>query len=209
MHSMTASIENRQSDGLNSSIPTKIAPIVLIVLTATMIGTCCGILVAEGNALPLIKQTIASQLETISSFLNISANVADAKLEAPEVILTGYPPVSAIYLSKDLSSTSIAFETEAMDIIRTEKLRNPDRIYFDLKNRVRESRVKELKAQKAIGIAGDLLGGVRISQRSSGVTRIVLDLNHGCDYTYQISQGAGSRLRIKIMPHPNSVSISK
>jgi hypothetical protein len=176
-------------------------------MAATLVGTCCGILVAEGNAFSFLKQDIATQFEAIRSYLHISAKIMDAKLEATEVIPTGYPPVAAIHISKDPTYTYVVFETEAIEIVRTEKLRNPDRIYFDLKEHAREEvKVRELKQQKKISLNADLLSGVRIAQRKPGVTRIVLDLNRACNYTYQTFQEAGPRVAIEIRPLPNSVS---
>jgi hypothetical protein len=207
MNALTANIENQQSNGSNSAIPIKAIPTILVVMAATLVGTCCGILVAEGNAFSFLKQDIATQFEAIRSYLHISAKIMDAKLEATEVIPTGYPPVAAIHISNDPTYTSVVFETEAIEIVRTERLHNPDRIFFDLKEHAgKEVKIRELKSQKEISLNADLLSGVRIAQRKLGVTRIVLDLNRACNYTYQTFQGAGSRVAIEIRPLPNSVS---
>ena len=93
----------------------------------------------------------------------------------------------------------MAFDLQATDLVRTGKLRNPDRIYFDLQDRSQErGTLKRLKKQKTISIAGNLLTGVRIAQRKQGATRIVLDLKCFCDFTYQTSPGSPSRLVVEV-----------
>ena len=97
----------------------------------------------------------------------------------------------------------MAFDLEAVDLVRTGMLRSPDRIYFDLQDRSRkQDTLRRLKTQKTVSIAGDLLTGVRISQRKPGATRIVLDLKRSCDFTYQTSPGNPSRLMVEIRPCP-------
>jgi hypothetical protein len=93
----------------------------------------------------------------------------------------------------------MAFDLQATHLVRTGKLRNPDRIYFDLQDRSRKpGTLKRMKKQKTISIAGYVLTGVRISQREQGATRIVLDLNCSCDFTYQTSAGPPSRLMVEV-----------
>ena len=101
----------------------------------------------------------------------------------------------------------MAFDLQATDLVRTGKLRNPDRIYFDLQDRSQErGTLKRLKKQKTISIAGNLLTGVRIAQRKQGATRIVLDLKCFCDFTYQTSPGSPSRLVVEIWPRPGGAT---
>ena len=184
----------QDSDGPKPPTPVT-TPMVMVILAATIIGAPSGILIADRDALPLLKESIASQLADVRSHLLVSANTASAKPETPEVIPIGLSSIVAIYYSSKLDSAHIAFDLEAADLVRTGKLRSPDRIYFDLQDRSREQ-----GTQKAVSIADNLLTGVRISQRKPGATRIVLDLKRSCDFTYQTSLGPPSRLMVEIRP---------
>ena len=206
---MNRNIEMRDFDGPESRPPMKAAPVATVVLAAWMIGAPAGILIADGDALPFLKKTIASQLASVRSYLRVSTDTASAKPETPEAIPTGLSSVVAIYYSSKLDSDHMAFDLGAVDLVRTGKLRSPDRIYFDLKDRSRDQGAsKLLKTQKAVSIAGNLLTGIRISQRKSGATRIVLDLKRSCEFTYQTSLGHTSRLMVEIRPRPTSASAS-
>lgn len=204
MHTVNANSQMQDFDGSRSLPHVKTMPIVMIMLAATLIGAPCGILVADRNILPGLEQNIASKLVSVRSYLLGSADAASAKPETPEVIPTGLASIVAIYYSSKPDSTRVEFDLEALDLVRTEKLRRPDRIYFDLQDRrPGKGTFRQLKNQKAVSIAGNLLTGVRIAQRKPGATRIVLDLNRSCDYTYQTSDGAHSRLMVEIRPRPN------
>jgi len=196
--------------GPKSLTPAKPLPIVIVILAATIIGAPSGILIADWDSLPLLKKNIASQLAGVRSLLFASADTARAQTEAPDAIPTGLSPIVDIYHSPKLDSARMAFDLEAVDLVRTGKLSSPDRIYFDLQDRSREQGpLRRLKTQEAVRIAGDLLTGVRISQRKSGAVRIVLDLKRPCDFTYQTSPGPPSRLMVEIRRHRTGASASK
>jgi hypothetical protein len=181
----------------------------MVVLAATMIGASSGVLIADRDALPLLKKNLASQIAGIRGYLLATPDRAGTKPETPNVIPTGLPSIVAIQYSSRPDSTHMAFDLQAANLIRTGKLRNPDRIYFDLQDRSREQGTqKRLKKQKTISIAGNLLTGVRISQRKQGATRIVLDLKCSCDFTYQTSPGPLSRLMVEVRPRPAGASAS-
>ena len=193
---VNGNFEMQGFDGPKSPTPVRTAPIVMVVLAATMIGATCGVLIADPNALLLLRKYITSQLAG-------SADTASAKPETPKGIPTGLPSIVAIYYSSKPGSAQMAFDLEAADLVRTGRLRSPDRIYFDLQDRSRkQGTTRGLKTQKAVSIAGNLLTGVRISQRKPGATRIVLDLKRYCDFTYQTSPGPPSRLMVDILPRP-------
>jgi hypothetical protein len=197
-------------DGRKSPTPVKTTPIVMIILAATMIGAPSGLLIADRDALPLLKKNIASQLAGVRSYLLAGADTASAKPETPEVIPTGLSSIVAIYYSSKPDSAYMAFDLGVVDLVRAGKLRSPDRIYFDLQDRSREQGTsRRLKTQKAVSIAGNLLTGVRISQRKPGATRVVLDLKRSCDFTYQTSPGPPSRLMVEIRPCPTGAFTSE
>ncbi len=190
------------SDGPKSPPSVRTAPIVMILMAATMIGASSGVLIADRDALPLLTKNFASQLAGVRSYLLPSADPASAKPEIPSVIPTGLPSVAISYSSKP-GSAHMTFDLQGTDLVRTGRLRSPDRIYFDLQDRSREQRnLKRPTAQKAISLVGDLLTGVRIAQRKQGAVRIVLDLKRSCDFTYQSSPGPPSRVTVEIRPRP-------
>jgi hypothetical protein len=197
-------------DGPKSPTPAKAAPIVMVVVAATMIGAASGILIADQDALLRLQKNIASQLAGVRGCMLASAETASAKPETPKVIPTGLSSIGAIYYSSKPDSAHMAFDLEAAHLVRTGKLRSPDRIYFDLQDRSLErGTLRRLKTQKAVSIAGDLLTGVRISQREPGATRIVFDLKRSCDFTYQTSPGPPSRLMVEIRPCPTGALTSE
>ena len=207
---MNRYIETQDFDEPKSPQRVRIVPIVMIVMAAMMIGATSGVLIADRNALLFLENDIASQLARVRGYLRASANTASAKPEAPKGIPTGLSSIIAIHYSSKPGSTQMAFDLEAVDLVRTGKLRSPDRIYFDLQDRSREQgTLRRLKTQKAVSIDGDLLTRVRISQGQPGATRIVLDLRRSCDFTYQTSPGSPSRLLVEIRPCTTGASDSQ
>ena len=197
-------------DEPKSPTPARVAPILMIVVATTMIGASSGVLIADRDAMLFLKKNFASQLASVRGYLLAGADTANAESETLNVIPIGVSSIVAIHYSSKPDSAHMAFDLEATDLVRTGKLRSPDRIYFDLQDRSREQgTLRRLKTQKAVSIAGNLLTGVRISQRKPGATRIVLDLTRSCDFTYQTSPGPPSRLMVEIRPHPTSASASK
>ncbi len=196
-------------DEPKSVTPVKPATIAMVLVTMTMIGTFSGIFIADPDALLLLKQTFASQLGSVRGYLIPNANATGAKAEIPDVIPIGHSSILAMEYSSKPGSTHIAFHLQATDLVRTGRLRSPDRIYFDLQNRSREQgALRQLNTQKAVRIAGNLLTMVRISQRKQGATRIVLDLERSCDFTYQTVSGSPARLMVEIRPRPTDAFTS-
>jgi hypothetical protein len=195
-------------------------PIVMVVLASTILGASLGILIADRDAFLGLKGRIAAQIAW-----NTSIPTAAAKSETPKngslnamksqappasgTLSTGLSSISAIQYSSQTDFTQLAFDLGDMDLIRTGKLKSPDRIYIDLQDTHPQKRARKgLKAQKRLIIDGDLLARVRIAHWESGAMRIVLDLKRSCNFTYQVSPGASSRLTVKIRPRATGASIS-
>ncbi len=196
--------------GTRSPRPIKATPIVMIVLAATMIGTSSGVLIADRNALFFLRENAAAQFALVRGYLKGNAITSSPKPAAPTVISTGLSSIIALSYSSEADSAHLSFDLEDTTLVRTGKLRSPDRIYFDLQERSREQGTsKQLKPQKAISIAGNLLTTVRISQSKLGATRIVLDLKSPCDFTYQTPLGPPSRLVVEIRPRPTTATSSE
>ncbi len=200
----------RDFDDPNYPRPVRITPILLVVVAMTMIGASFGVLIADGDALPLLKKNFAAQLASVRSFLLTGAGTANEKKEAVNVIPIGLSSIVAIHYSSEPDSTHMTFDLQETDLIRTGKLHSPDRIYFDLQDHRRErGSSRRLKTQKAISIAGNLLTRVRISQRKQGAMRVVLDLKRSCDFTYQTLLGSPSHLMVEIRPRLASAPVSE
>ena len=206
---MNGSIQEQDFDGPKSRASVKTAPVVMVVLAATMIGSSFGVIIADRDALPLLENNLAARLAGVRGYLLATPDAASPKPETPNVIPTGISSVVAIQYSSKPDSTHMAFDLQATDMVRMGELSNPDRIYFDLQDRSRkQSTLKRLNMQKTISIDGNLLTGVRIAQRKQGVTRIVLDLRCSCEFTYQTSPGPPSRLIVEIRPRLTGVPAS-
>jgi len=202
---MTGNMEMQGYDSPRDLQPAGSMPMVMVVLAAIMIGTPSGILLAERNAFPVLEQKIVAGFAGIRGYLPSTAVVESAETETPEVIQTGIRSVAAIYYSSKPDSARMAFDLEAANLVESGTLRRPDRIYFDLKDRGgNKAKSGRMKTQKAVDIGGDLLSGVRVSQRKSGTTRIVLDLTRSCDFTVRTLPGPLSRLLIQIRPQENA-----
>lgn len=186
-----------------------IAAFIMIIVASTLLGASMGIVIAEPGILSDLKKT--GKPEQLAG--NIVTPAASAKPEIPKpevppastvpstVLSTGLSPMGTIEYSPQLDSASLTFDLEGEDLIQTGKLSGPDRIYVDLQDhRMEPGTPQLLKAQKKIGIDGDLVTGVRIAQWDTGAMRIVLDLKHPCSFTYRISPGPHSRLIIELRP---------
>lgn len=206
---VNANIRTQDFDESRSRASVTTGPVVMVILAATMIGASSGILLADRDALPILEKNFAQQLARFRSYLLATPDTSSAKPEAPNVIPTGLSSIVAVQYSSKPDSTHMAFDLQATDLVRSGKLRNPDRIYFDLQARNREQgTLKGPNKQKTISIAGNLLTGVRISQRKQGAMRIVLDLKCSCDFTYQTSPGSPSRLMVEVRPRNTAASAS-
>jgi hypothetical protein len=191
------------------------AALVMLVMTAVMIGATSGVLIADRNALSVIKGNISARLTGILGNQPASVHAANTKPhttsfqeeQLSEVIPIGLSSIGDIRYSLQSDFAHMDFDLASMNLIGTGVLGSPDRIYVDLRESGRiKSAVGRLKARKAIRIDGDPVTGVRISQWDSGAMRIVVDLSRPCDFTHQIVPGSPSRLILKIRPSATDAS---
>ncbi len=197
----------QESYGPKPQIPVRIAPFIMVIVAATMIGASSAVLIADRDAFPLVQRSIDLQLAKIRSYLLARDETAGAKPETTTVIRTGLSSIVAIDYSSTPDSAQVAFDLEAMDVVRSGRLRSPDRIYFDLQDRSRgQGASRQAQSQKTVSIAGNLLTRVRIAQSKPGTTRIVLDLKRYCNFMYKASPGPPSRLIVEIRPRETGAS---
>jgi N-acetylmuramoyl-L-alanine amidase len=92
---------------------------------------------------------------------------------------TSVPRVRRITTSAAADSTRITLDLEDSVQYTSARIKNPDRIFFDL----HAARLTPEIAKGSIAVDGKLLTGVRVAQNKSGVVRVVLDVNGVKDYT--------------------------
>jgi N-acetylmuramoyl-L-alanine amidase len=97
--------------------------------------------------------------------------------------LTGIPRVRRITTSASADSTRITIDLEDSVQYTSARIRNPDRIFFDL----HAARLSPEIARGSIQVEGELLTDVRVAQNQAGVVRVVFSVNGVKDYTASLS----------------------
>ena len=202
----------QNSEGLDIPKPNSVAPVIMIILAATMIGSSLGVVIADKNILRTLKEETtvliggspSSQPAKVNPESLKSNGLQTAKSsthEGSEVIATGLSSVGTIHYSAQANSTQMAFDLSDMSLVRMGKLSDPDRVYADLQDsRGLKESSRGLKARKELNISGDVVSRVRIAQYESGKMRIVMDLKRPCTYTYNFPSEAHSPLTVTLQP---------
>lgn len=89
------------------------------------------------------------------------------------------PRLRRISTSAAADSTRVTIDLEDLVQYSSARIRNPDRIFFDL----HAARLTPQLARQNIRVEGDLLTAVRVAQNHAGVVRVVLDVKGVRDYT--------------------------
>jgi N-acetylmuramoyl-L-alanine amidase len=89
------------------------------------------------------------------------------------------PRLRRIGTSASADSTRVTIDLEDLVQYASARIRNPDRIFFDL----HAARLTPELARQNIHVEGDLLSAVRVAQNQSGIVRVVLTVNGVKDYT--------------------------
>jgi N-acetylmuramoyl-L-alanine amidase len=89
------------------------------------------------------------------------------------------PRLRRIGASASADSTRVTIDLEDLVQYSSARIRNPDRIFFDL----HAARLTPELARQNIQVEGDLLSAVRVAQNQAGVVRVVLNVNGVKDYT--------------------------
>src|SRR6266849_4838453 len=89
------------------------------------------------------------------------------------------PRLRRITASAAADSTRVTIDLEDLVQYASARIRNPDRIFFDL----HAARLTPELARQNIHVEGDLLSAVRVAQNQAGVVRVVLNVNGVKDYT--------------------------
>jgi|GraSoi_2013_60cm_1033757.scaffolds.fasta_scaffold00064_5 N-acetylmuramoyl-L-alanine amidase len=89
------------------------------------------------------------------------------------------PRLRRIGTSASSDSTRVTIDLEDLVQYASARIRNPDRIFFDL----HAARLTPELARQNIHVEGDLLSAVRVAQNQAGIVRVVLNVNGVKDYT--------------------------
>ncbi len=90
----------------------------------------------------------------------------------------GAPRIRRITASANADETRVTIDLEDTVQYTSARIKNPDRIFFDLHS----ARLTPEVARGNIQVTGKLLTGVRVAQNHAGVVRVVLDVNGVQDY---------------------------
>jgi len=116
----------------------------------------------------------------------------------------GIPTVKTISTDATADSTRITIALEDSVQYISGRITNPDRIYFDL----HAARLSPQLKHDAVKVSGKLVSNVRVAQNSSGVVRIVLDVNGVKDYTASLLSKP-TRLVIDLYAIPQELRTAK
>src|SRR6266403_1501049 len=116
-----------------------------------------------------------------------TAEVAESARKVPADAVPVYaaanasraPRLRRIGTSASADSTRVTIDLEDVVQYASARIRNPDRIFFDL----HAARLTPELARQNIHVEGDLLSAVRVAQNQAGIVRVVLNINGVKDYT--------------------------
>jgi N-acetylmuramoyl-L-alanine amidase len=116
-----------------------------------------------------------------------TAEAAESARRVPEDAVPVYsaensgkvPRLRRIGTSASPDFTRVTIDLEDLMQYSSARIRNPDRIFFDL----HAARLTPELARQNIHVEGDLLSAVRVAQNQAGVVRVVLNVNGVKDYT--------------------------
>jgi N-acetylmuramoyl-L-alanine amidase len=116
----------------------------------------------------------------------------------------GAPRVRRITTKASAESTRVTIDLEDTVQYSSARIRNPDRIFFD----IHAARLTPEVAKASIRVEGDLLTAVRAAQNHAGIVRVVLDVNGVKDYTATL-QDNPPELIIDLYPNSGATRTAK
>ena len=119
--------------------------------------------------------------------------VAGSLALAASIALAADVTIRRIAFTSEDQSTRVVIESSGKLTYHAARLRDPDRIYFDLQG------TGPAAAARVIPADGKLLKQIRQSDRGPGVTRVVLDVAPGVEFTVSRLTGP-DRLVIELRP---------
>ncbi len=116
----------------------------------------------------------------------------------------GAPRVRRITTKASAESTRVTIDLEDTVQYSSARIRNPDRIFFD----IHAARLTPEVAKASVRVEGDLLTAVRAAQNHAGIVRVVLDVNGVKDYTATL-QDNPPELIIDLYPNSGATRTAK
>ena len=116
----------------------------------------------------------------------------------------GAPRVRRITTKASTESTRVTIDLEDTVQYSSARIRNPDRIFFD----IHAARLTPEVAKANVRVEGDLLTAVRAAQNHAGIVRVVLDVNGVKDYTATL-QDNPPELIIDLYPNSGATRTAK
>ena len=114
------------------------------------------------------------------------------------------PRVRRISTKASADSTRVTIDLEDTVQYSSARIRNPDRIFFD----IHDARLTPEVAKANIYVEGELLTAVRAAQNHSGIVRVVLDVDGVRDYTATL-QDNPPELIIDLYPNSGAMRTAK
>jgi N-acetylmuramoyl-L-alanine amidase len=125
--------------------------------------------------------------------------------QLPHVSATGGAPrVRRITTKASADSTRVTIDLEDTVQYSSARIRNPDRIFFD----IHSARLTPEVAKANVRVEGELLTAVRAAQNHAGIVRVVLDVNGVKDYTATL-QDNPPELIIDLYPNSGATRTAK
>src|SRR5262249_2915723 len=115
----------------------------------------------------------------------------------------GIPAIKTISAVSSGDSTRVTIALEDSVQYISARIKNPDRIYFDL----HAAKLSPQLKRDGVKVSGNLVSSVRVAQNASGVVRIVMDVNGVKDYTASLLSKP-SRLVIDLYANPQVLKVS-
>jgi N-acetylmuramoyl-L-alanine amidase len=155
------------------------------------------------------KETSAPNTEKIGKGPEAGESGRKVSTDAVPVYAGGsskVPRLRRIGTTASADATRVTIDLEDLVQYDSARIRNPDRIFFDL----HAARLTPELAQQNIHVEGDLLSAVRVAQNQAGIVRVVLNVNGVKDYTASLLTNP-PQLVIDLYPntHGGAVHVAK
>lgn len=143
-----------------------------------------ALLQKSAPAEPADRPAVKQNKEAPAAFAHRKERPQETEAQsAEEEPANGIPRVERISSTEAAGSTRVVIELEGRVAYTSARIRNPDRVFFDL----HAARLSPAVAKGNIRVTGGLLKAIRVAQNQAGVVRIVFDVEGVEDYTASLS----------------------
>jgi N-acetylmuramoyl-L-alanine amidase len=132
----------------------------------------------NSSAAPAVSGARTEATAATSESTDVVPGPVAGGIEAARNAGQGAPRIRRISTSVNADATRINIDLEDTVAYTSARIKNPDRIFFDLHS----ARLTPEVARGNIEVSGDLLTAVRVAQNQAGVVRVVLNVNGVKDY---------------------------